>query len=162
MTTLYVVLARQATYRLAESIPRDWFLSSLNVYKYGLRIHKPAESIPLNRFLGSLNIYKYRLWLQDMMINQSWALANFSKVRYPLPTQFFPLDRWRSCVHFWNFSFRSSLKRSSLKRSSLNQWFALSDVRTLFFDNSLIALHSFSFTQKIKDHSSVFERSLNL
>ncbi len=32
---------------------------------------------------------------------------------------------------------------------------ALSDVRTLFFDNLLIALHSFSFTQKIKDHSSL-------
>ncbi len=27
-------------------------------------------------------------------------------------------------------------------------------VRTFFFDNSLIALHSFSFTQKIIDHSS--------
>jgi hypothetical protein len=24
---------------------------------------------------------------------QSWALAHFSEVRYPLPTQFFPLDR---------------------------------------------------------------------
>jgi hypothetical protein len=32
---------------------------------------------------------------------------------------------------------------------------ALSDVRTLFFDSSLIALHSFSFAQKIKDHSSL-------
>jgi hypothetical protein len=28
-------------------------------------------------------------------------------------------------------------------------------VRTLFFDNSLIALHSFPFTQKINDHSSL-------
>jgi hypothetical protein len=33
--------------------------------------------------------------------------------------------------------------------------FKLSDVRTLSFDNLLIALHSFSFTQKIKDHSSL-------
>jgi hypothetical protein len=24
---------------------------------------------------------------------QSWALAHFFEVRYPLPTQFFPLDR---------------------------------------------------------------------
>ncbi len=54
-----------------------------------------------------------------MYFQQSWALAHFFKVRYPLPTQFFPLDRWRSCVHFLNFPFRSSLKRSSL-----NQWFA--------------------------------------
>ncbi len=37
----------------------------------------------------------------------------------------------------------------------LNWAIALSDVRTLFCDNSLIALHSFSFTQKIKDHSSL-------
>ncbi len=37
----------------------------------------------------------------------------------------------------------------------LNWAIALSDVRTLFFDNSLIALHSFSFTQKIKDRSSL-------
>ncbi len=51
--------------------------------------------------------------------NQSWALAHFSEVRYPLPTQFFPMDRLRSCVYFLNFSFRSSLKRLSL-----NQWFA--------------------------------------
>ncbi len=31
----------------------------------------------------------------------------------------------------------------------------MSDVRTLFFDNLLIALHSFSFAQNIKDHSSL-------
>ena len=31
----------------------------------------------------------------------------------------------------------------------------MSDQRTLFFDNSLVALHSFSFTQKIKDRSSL-------
>ncbi len=37
----------------------------------------------------------------------------------------------------------------------LNWAIAMSGVRTLFFDNSLIALHSFSFTQKIKDHSSL-------
>ncbi len=43
-----------------------------------------------------------------------------------------------------------------LKMHALLNWaIALSDVRTLFFDNSLIALHSFSFTQKIKDHSSL-------
>jgi len=50
---------------------------------------------------------------------RSWTLAHFFEVRYPLPTKFFPLDRWRSCIHFLNFPFRSSLKRSSL-----NQWFA--------------------------------------
>jgi hypothetical protein len=59
-----------------------------------------------------------------LLCMQSWALAHFFEVRFPLPTQFFTLDRWRSCVHFLNFPFRSSLKRSSLKRSSLNQWIA--------------------------------------
>ncbi len=34
--SLFVVPTRQDTYRLAESIPRNWFLCSLNVYKYGL------------------------------------------------------------------------------------------------------------------------------
>ena len=43
-----------------------------------------------------------------------------------------------------------------LKMHALLNWaIALSDVRTLFLDNSLIALHSFSFAQKIKDHSSL-------
>ncbi len=37
----------------------------------------------------------------------------------------------------------------------LNWAIALSDVRTLFYDNSLIALHSFPFTQKLKNHSSL-------
>ncbi len=58
--------------------------------------------------------YKYMVWYFTLSPTQSWALAHFFKVRYPLPTQFFPLDRWRSCVHFLNFPFRSSL----------NQWFA--------------------------------------
>ena len=66
--------------------------------------------------------YRQSHWVRltvTVCILQSWALAHFFEVRYPLPTQFFPLDRWRSCVHFLNFLFRSSLKRSSL-----NQWFA--------------------------------------
>ncbi len=56
---------------------------------------------------------------------QSWALAHFFVVRYPLPTQFFPLDRWRSCVHFLNYLFarRSNARRStngSLSEKGLN------------------------------------------
>jgi hypothetical protein len=35
-TTLFVVPACQATYRIAESIPWNRFLGSINVYKYGL------------------------------------------------------------------------------------------------------------------------------
>ncbi len=44
---------------------------------------------------------------------QSWALAHFFEVRYSLPTQFFPMDRWRSCVHFLSFPFRSNARRSA-------------------------------------------------
>jgi hypothetical protein len=57
--------------------------------------------------------------LKTLTNSQSWALAHFFEVRYPLSTQFFPPDRLRSCVHFLTFPFRSSLKRSSL-----NQWIA--------------------------------------
>ncbi len=52
----------------------------------------------------------------------------------------------------WSHRSQSEL----LKMHALLNWaIALSVVRTLFFDNSLIALHSFSFTQEIKDHSSL-------
>ncbi len=36
-------------------------MGSLNVYKYGLRLHRLAESISWNRFLGSIEVLKYRL-----------------------------------------------------------------------------------------------------
>jgi len=78
--------------------------------------------------------YRQSHWVRltvTVCILQSWALAHFFEVRYPLPTQFFPLDRWRSCVHFLNFPIRSSLKRSSL-----NQWIAERKRA-----NSLIALY---------------------
>jgi hypothetical protein len=43
--TLFIVPARQATYRLAESIPRNRFLGSLNIYKYGLWVsHCPHHT----------------------------------------------------------------------------------------------------------------------
>ena len=41
-------------HRLAEFIPWNRFLGSLNVYKYGLRLHWLAELVPWNRFLGSI------------------------------------------------------------------------------------------------------------
>ncbi len=58
------------------------------------------------------------------------------------------VDKNLTCLHR---SVSEMLKMHAL----LNWAIALSDVRTLFLDNSLIALHSFSFTQKIKDHSSL-------
>jgi hypothetical protein len=65
---------------------------------------------------------------RQVAIRQSWALAHFFEVCYPLPTQFFSLDRWRSCVHFLQVLRASGILnfpfRSPLKRSSLNQWFA--------------------------------------
>jgi hypothetical protein len=53
----------QQTYSSSVPSPLRLFLSSLNVYKYGLRLHLIAELVPLNRFLGSLNVYKYGLRL---------------------------------------------------------------------------------------------------
>jgi hypothetical protein len=32
-------------------------------------------------------------WMAIAVNMQSWALAHFSEIRYPLTTQFFPLDR---------------------------------------------------------------------
>jgi hypothetical protein len=43
-------------HRLAKSIPRNRFLGSINVYKYGLRLHRLAEFIPWNQFWGPINI----------------------------------------------------------------------------------------------------------
>jgi hypothetical protein len=44
-------------HRLAESVHRNRFLGSINVYKYGLRLHRLAELVvPWNRFLGSLKV----------------------------------------------------------------------------------------------------------
>ncbi len=57
-----------------------------------------------------------------------------------------------------NLTWLHRSESEQLKMHALLNWaIALSDVRTLFFDNSLIALrlHSFSFAQKIKDHSSL-------
>ena len=57
----------------------------------------------------------------------------------------------------WSTPF--SLHRSRANHQKLHAlltWaIALSDQRTLFFDSSLVALHSFPFTHKIKDHSSL-------
>ena len=44
-----------------------------------------------------------RLSYESCRNYQSWALAHLFEVRYPLTTQFFPMDRWRSCVHFLDF-----------------------------------------------------------
>ena len=55
-----------------------------------------------------------------------------------------------------NLTWLNRSESELLKMHALLNWaIALSDVRTLFYDNSLIALHSFSFAQKIRDHSSL-------
>jgi hypothetical protein len=53
------------------------------------------------------------------------------------------------------FSLHHSRANRSKMHALLNWAIAMSDQRTLFFDNLLVALHSFSFTQKIKDRSSL-------
>jgi hypothetical protein len=40
----------------------NWFLASLNVYKYGLRLPGLAESIPWSRFLKTLSLIKDNTW----------------------------------------------------------------------------------------------------
>ncbi len=50
----YLLYRLARLHRLAELIPRNRFLGSLNVYKYGLRLHWLAELVPWNRFLGSI------------------------------------------------------------------------------------------------------------
>jgi hypothetical protein len=42
----YLLYRLARLHRLAESVPRNQFLGSLNIYKYGLRLHRRAESIP--------------------------------------------------------------------------------------------------------------------
>jgi hypothetical protein len=59
----YLLYRLARLHRLAEMIPLNRFLGSLNVYKYGLRLHWLTELVPWNRFLGSLNFYKYGLRL---------------------------------------------------------------------------------------------------
>ncbi len=59
-------------HRMAESIPRNRLLGSINFYKYGLWragkitlfvMYRPAcqKSSPRNRFMGLLNVYKFGL-----------------------------------------------------------------------------------------------------
>ncbi len=54
-------------HRLAELIPWNRFLGSLNVYKYCIgsarqaTLHSLAELVPSNRFLGSFKVYKFGL-----------------------------------------------------------------------------------------------------
>jgi hypothetical protein len=49
----YLLYRLARVHKLAESIPRNRFLGSINIYKYGLRLHWLAELVPWNRFLGS-------------------------------------------------------------------------------------------------------------
>jgi hypothetical protein len=49
----YLLYRLARLHRLAESMPWNQFLGSLNVNKYVLRLHWLAELVPWNRFLGS-------------------------------------------------------------------------------------------------------------
>ena len=62
--------------------------------------------------------FYYLLCFMTWQLKIVWRPSR-SNLPNQIKTQFFTLDRWRSCVHFLNFPFRSSLKRSSL-----SQWFA--------------------------------------
>ncbi len=107
----------------SQGLTLRWFYNSVQKKGYSWisfwRTEKQGEKTRQKLESGENQVYAQKPRLKLPFKNQSWALAHFFEVRYQLPTQFFPLDRWRSCVHFLNFPFRSSLKRSSL-----NQWFA--------------------------------------
>jgi hypothetical protein len=68
-------------------------LGSINIYKYGLRLHRLAESIPRNRFLGSLNDYKYGIRsLVHLLsqIRQKWLTTTIKTEKALLERAKFP------------------------------------------------------------------------
>ncbi len=83
---LFLLYRLARLHRLAESIPRNRFLGSLNIYKYGLRLHWLAELVPWSRFMGSLNVYKYGLglhWLAEL-VPWNWFLGSLNVYKYGL------------------------------------------------------------------------------
>ncbi len=43
-----------------------------------VRLHRLAKSIPRNRFLGSLNVYKYGLWMEDNNVSRKDSCCHSS------------------------------------------------------------------------------------
>ncbi len=85
---------------------------------------------PLNFFPWIADAHAFILWISLFARHSNWHIYSPSLP----PTPIWP-PRCRT----------GSLKLSDLFERCANS----------FFDNSLITLHSFSFTQKIKDHSSL-------
>ncbi len=85
-------------------------LGSLNVYKFGLRLHRLAELIPWNRFLGSLKVYKFGLRLLSSPLSpghllQCMLMTKFAAVYAYMRNRILPVtslggggwgDRWFS------------------------------------------------------------------
>ncbi len=100
----YLLYRLARLHRLTELIPRNQFLGSFNVYKYGLRLHWLAELVPWNRFLGSLNIYKYGLrlhWLAESIAwNQFLGSLNVYKylLRLHWPAELVPWNRFLGSI----------------------------------------------------------------
>jgi hypothetical protein len=59
-------------HRLAESIPRNRFLGSLNVYKYRLRLHCLAELVSLESIPGLLK--RLQIWAQATLASRIGSL----------------------------------------------------------------------------------------
>ncbi len=114
-------------HRLAESIHRNQFLGSLNVYKYGLRLHWLEELVPWNQFLGSLNIYKYGLrlhWLAELVPwNQFLGSLNIYKygLRLHWLAELVPWNRflgyitWRKKTKTINLDRNEYIRPSTIK-----------------------------------------------
>ncbi len=86
----YLLYRLARLHRLAELIPRNRFLGSLNVYKYGLRLHWLAELVHWNRFLGSItwrtktNFYPVSFFRFDLAYfwKMLSSLCRFVSLRY--------------------------------------------------------------------------------
>ncbi len=117
----YLLYRLARLHRLAELIPQNRFLGSLNVYKYRLRLHWLAELVPWNRFLGSLNVYKYRLrlhWLAELVPwNRFLGSLNVYKYEFRL--------HWLAELVSWNRFLGSITWRTKTKTILLHHYINL-------------------------------------
>ncbi len=92
------------------------FLGSLNVYKYGLRLHWLAELVPWNRFLGSITWRTKTTWIQFVFFASILPISWISRVCF---ASIF-LSSWINRLRFdlsnlWN-------KQSLLRFDLSNLW----------------------------------------
>jgi hypothetical protein len=75
----YLLYQLTRLHRLAESIPPNQFLGSLNVYKHRLRLHWLAELVPWNPFVDSIT---WRTKRKMMFVDRSEEKQIFLYLNY--------------------------------------------------------------------------------